>query len=217
MRVGRSDPVRKHTPRPGSSPAAMFRNGLERSGAYQNPGTGIYGGVLWRTQTGGAVRSSPTIVGSVVLIGSCDGNLYALDVSSGREKWKFVADSAVVSTAAAVGGAYSSPAIKAPSTPSASMRGSWSGRRKWAPMSFARMRPTPETTPPATTATSFCRPGRPRRHGHRRRGRWPDLCVQLKIRKPAMELSHRWPDPLISCDQPRCRLRRELRRQPVRD
>lgn len=83
---------------------AMFRNGLDHSGVYADSSSGIYGGVLWRKQTGGAVRSSPTIAGSLVLVGSSDGNLYALDADTGQEKWKFTADSAVASSAAVASG-----------------------------------------------------------------------------------------------------------------
>jgi outer membrane protein assembly factor BamB len=87
-----------------SSPVAMFRNGLEHSGVYADSGSGVYGGVLWCKQTLGAVRSSPTIAGGVVLVGSSDGNLYALDANTGHEKWKFRADSAVASSAAVASG-----------------------------------------------------------------------------------------------------------------
>jgi hypothetical protein len=87
-----------------STAAAMFRNGLDHSGVYPDSSSGIYGGVLWRKQTGGAVRSSPTIAGSVVVVGSSDGNLYALDANTGHEKWKFTADSAVASSASVSGG-----------------------------------------------------------------------------------------------------------------
>lgn len=86
------------------SAVAMFRNSTDHSGVYADSGSGVYGGVLWRKQTGGAVRSSPTVVGGVVLIGSTDGNLYALDADTGHEKWKFGADSDVTSSAAVAGG-----------------------------------------------------------------------------------------------------------------
>jgi outer membrane protein assembly factor BamB len=86
------------------TPMAMFRHDLDHSGMYADSGSGVYGGVLWHKQTGGAVRSSPTIVGDTVLIGSSDGNLYALDADTGREKWKFGADSAVTSSPAIASG-----------------------------------------------------------------------------------------------------------------
>ncbi|MFZ3374821.1 MAG: PQQ-binding-like beta-propeller repeat protein [Chthoniobacterales bacterium] len=81
----------------------MFRNGLDHSGVYAHSSNGFYGGILWRKQTGGAVRSSPVIAGGLIVIGSSDGNLYALDANTGHEKWRFSADSAVASTAAIAG------------------------------------------------------------------------------------------------------------------
>ena len=87
-----------------SSSVAMFRNSLDRSGVYQDSGSGIYGGVLWRKQADGPVRSSPIIAGSLLLIGSSDGNLYALEAKTGNAKWKFPADSAIASSAAVADG-----------------------------------------------------------------------------------------------------------------
>lgn len=78
---------------------AFFRNDLAHSGVYPDSSSGIFGGVLWRKQTAGAVRSSPTIAAGLVLIGSSDGNLYALDASSGKQEWKFVADGPIASSA----------------------------------------------------------------------------------------------------------------------
>ena len=89
---------------PAASAEAMFRNSLNRSGVYEDSNSGNYSGVLWHKQTGGAVRSSPVIAGGIVVIGSADGNLYALDASTGYEKWRFSADSAVTSTAAIASG-----------------------------------------------------------------------------------------------------------------
>jgi eukaryotic-like serine/threonine-protein kinase len=86
------------------SPAGMFRNSLDHAGIYADSSTGIYAGVLWRKQLGSAVRSSPTIVGGVVLIGSSDGHFYALDANTGQERWKFSADGAVASSAAVAAG-----------------------------------------------------------------------------------------------------------------
>ena len=85
-------------------PETMFRNGLNHSGVYEDSASGNYSGVLWHKQTGGAVRSSPVIAGGIVVIGSADGNLYALDADTGHEKWRFSADSAVMSTAAIASG-----------------------------------------------------------------------------------------------------------------
>ena len=87
-----------------STSVAMFRSDAAHSGVYQDASSGIYGGLLWSRQTGGPVRSSATIVGDEVLVGSSDGHLYALDANDGSEKWRFEAGGAVESTPAVANG-----------------------------------------------------------------------------------------------------------------
>jgi len=84
----------------GWSAVAMFRNSLDHFGVYKDSASGVYGGILWHKQTGAVVRATPTVVNGVTLIGGWDGNLYALDVLTGSEKWRFVADGPVGSAAA---------------------------------------------------------------------------------------------------------------------
>ncbi len=64
--------------------------------------------VLWKTQTGSIVRSSPAVVGGVVYIGSEDGKVYALNASTGLILWSYltnaVPDSDVYSSPAVAGG-----------------------------------------------------------------------------------------------------------------
>ena len=57
-------------------------------------------GLRWRFETGGAVRSSPAVVGDALYVGSADGRLYALGVADGNELWSFDAGSAVISSPA---------------------------------------------------------------------------------------------------------------------
>ena len=45
------------------------------------------GAVVWKFGTGGTIRSSPTVSGGVVYIGSDDGNVYALDANTGAARW----------------------------------------------------------------------------------------------------------------------------------
>lgn len=45
--------------------------------------------VAWQFQTGGAVSSSPAIVGGTVYFGSYDGKVYALDAATGAKKWEY--------------------------------------------------------------------------------------------------------------------------------
>ena len=42
----------------------------------------------WTFKTGGEVKSSPTLSGDLVLIGSYDTHLYALDATTGAVRWK---------------------------------------------------------------------------------------------------------------------------------
>lgn len=45
--------------------------------------------LLWEYKTGGIVRSSPSIVNSVVYVGSYDHKVYAVDMKTGKLKWKY--------------------------------------------------------------------------------------------------------------------------------
>jgi outer membrane protein assembly factor BamB len=80
--------------------AAMFRGGPERNGSYDAPGVPAFGGLQWRVQTGGPVRSSPVVAGGVVYIGSSDGAVYAIEARSGDIRWRRDLGSAVSSTPA---------------------------------------------------------------------------------------------------------------------
>lgn len=80
----------------------MFRGGVTHAGVYP-AASGSYGGVAWRTETGGPVRSSPVITAGVVYVGSSDGNLYALDAGRGAIRWRYDAGSPVTSTPAVAG------------------------------------------------------------------------------------------------------------------
>jgi outer membrane protein assembly factor BamB len=45
-------------------------------------------GVLWHFQTGGWLAHTPTVVGELVIVGSCNGIVRALDLNSGRVRWE---------------------------------------------------------------------------------------------------------------------------------
>lgn len=85
-------------------PAVMFRGGLDHSGRFQSAAGDAYGGLLWRVPTDGPVRSSPAVTDSLVIIGSGDGNLYAIARRTGQLRWKFPADGAVNSSPAVLEG-----------------------------------------------------------------------------------------------------------------
>ncbi|MFF3559724.1 PQQ-binding-like beta-propeller repeat protein [Streptomyces sp. NPDC002574] len=49
------------------------------------------GSQLWKFRTGDTV-TSPVVVGDVVYAGSWDGNLYAVNATTGKQRWSFTAD-----------------------------------------------------------------------------------------------------------------------------
>src|SRR4029077_9228464 len=70
------------------SGAAMFRGDLAHTGVYNSAGVAKFSKIKWKFQTGGQVISSPAVANGVVYIASTDGNLYAVDLESGTQKWK---------------------------------------------------------------------------------------------------------------------------------
>jgi PQQ-like domain len=61
-------------------PPVMFRGNPEHTGYSSARFFGGQGGIRWRVQTGGAVRSSPAVTATRVFVGSGDGTLYAIDL-----------------------------------------------------------------------------------------------------------------------------------------
>ena len=86
------------------SQTAMFRGGPDHTGVYDTPGVAAFGGLQWRVQTAGPVRSSPTVASGVVYIGSSDGAVYAIDEVTGAARWRRDLGSAVSSTPAVSNG-----------------------------------------------------------------------------------------------------------------
>lgn len=62
------------------------------------------GELKWKFKTGSEVLSSPAVSGDAVFVGSSDGYLYALDLSTGVLRWKFETGAEVVSSPAVAGG-----------------------------------------------------------------------------------------------------------------
>ncbi|MGH7517683.1 MAG: PQQ-binding-like beta-propeller repeat protein [Gemmatimonadales bacterium] len=82
----------------------MFRGDAAHLGVYPVSGVPRLGGIAWRTVTGGTVRSSPAVTRDRVYVGSSDGNLYALDRSTGAVRWKRDAGGSVLSSPAVARG-----------------------------------------------------------------------------------------------------------------
>jgi hypothetical protein len=87
-----------------SSGSAMFRGDLQHTGVYDARGVPELHGVKWTFKTGGRVYSSPAVADGVVFVGSTDGNLYAVDASTGAQKWKFATRGRIVSSPAVLAG-----------------------------------------------------------------------------------------------------------------
>jgi outer membrane protein assembly factor BamB len=83
--------------------AAMFRGGPRHEGVYASPAEPALAGVRWKFDAHGPVRGSPVVASGVVLVGSGDGDLYAVDAASGKERWRAALGGAVVSTPAVSG------------------------------------------------------------------------------------------------------------------
>ncbi len=60
--------------------------------------------IVWDFTTGDTVRSSPAKAGSVIYIGSDDGNLYALDAATGELQWQFETGGAITASPVVVDG-----------------------------------------------------------------------------------------------------------------
>ena len=52
------------------------------------------GSKAWTFKTGSEIKSSPVVTGDLVLIGSYDTHLYALDARTGKVRWKLKTDGA---------------------------------------------------------------------------------------------------------------------------
>ena len=68
---------------------AMFRADPQHTGVYDNGGIVSTSTALWRFKTGNEVLSSPAVANGAVYFTSYDGNLYAIDTTSGTERWRF--------------------------------------------------------------------------------------------------------------------------------
>jgi outer membrane protein assembly factor BamB len=82
----------------------MFRGAADHRGVYDSSLATRFGGLFWRIQTRGPVRSSPTIWEDALYVGSNEGGLYALDRTSGALRWRRTGLGAVSSTPAVASG-----------------------------------------------------------------------------------------------------------------
>ena len=85
--------------------SAMFRGGPTHNGVYTGTPPPLDSKVKWRFETNGRIISSPAVSGGAVYFGSFDGDLYAVDETSGTLKWKFETEGPITSSPAVVDGA----------------------------------------------------------------------------------------------------------------
>jgi eukaryotic-like serine/threonine-protein kinase len=86
----------------GAQPSRMFRGDPAHTGVVASSLFSGQGGIRWRAQTGGPVRSSPAVTSQRVFVGSDDGFLYALNRQSGAVVWKFASGGRVAASPALV-------------------------------------------------------------------------------------------------------------------
>ncbi|PWT71362.1 MAG: hypothetical protein C5B59_18275 [Bacteroidetes bacterium] len=60
----------------------------------------VFGKIKWQFKTDGKIFSSPVIAGELVMVGSLDGNLYAVNIRTGKFAWKFHSHGAIQSAVA---------------------------------------------------------------------------------------------------------------------
>ena len=98
-----TSPIPNSTPVPLSSPGIMFRSDPAHTGVYDDGGILPTNATKWVFKTGGAVESSPAIAADVVFSGSDDGNVYAINATSGKLNWNYTTGGPVTSPAAVNG------------------------------------------------------------------------------------------------------------------
>lgn len=82
---------------------AMYRGDPLHHANYDARPVRSVGGIDWMVRTDGPVRSSPTVAGSTVFVGSGDGHVYAIELATGVVRWRFDAAASVTSSPAVHG------------------------------------------------------------------------------------------------------------------
>lgn len=106
MALGAAASTAAHAELPKFDPlqGQVHRANQGRTGVWQSSGLKSQPAVAWEFKTGGPVRSSPVVVEGVVYVGSYDGNFYALDAATGKQKWSFKTGGKVSGSAAVANG-----------------------------------------------------------------------------------------------------------------
>ena len=83
---------------------SMFRGNAAHTGAYGSDGPRQFHRVKWSFPTGDRIVSSPVYNDGVIYFGGDDGYIYAVDASTGHQRWKRKTDGPVPATPAIDGG-----------------------------------------------------------------------------------------------------------------
>ncbi|HEY0231088.1 MAG TPA: PQQ-binding-like beta-propeller repeat protein [Dokdonella sp.] len=83
---------------------SMFRGDAAHSGTYTGKSPRQFHRIVWKFQTGSRVVSSPVWSDGLLYFGSDDGNVYAVDAASGRQRWKHATGGPVAASPAVAGG-----------------------------------------------------------------------------------------------------------------
>jgi len=83
---------------------SMFRGNPAHTGVYEGTGPRQFHRIKWKFPTGERIVSSPVWSDGVIYFGGDDGNIYAVDATTGRQIWKQATGGPVPSTPAVVGG-----------------------------------------------------------------------------------------------------------------
>jgi len=95
------------TPAAGSIPTLrgemrMYRGDPAHTGQQPGPGPAAQPTVAWRFETGGEVYASPAIADGVIYLTSKSGFLYAVDASTGEQRWRYQLGDYVVRSSPAI-------------------------------------------------------------------------------------------------------------------
>ena len=90
-------------PSAASAQSPQFRGGPNPTGVVDTWLGERFGGVAWRFETGGAVRSTAALADGTLYVGSSDGWLYALDAEDGTVEWRYDAGTSIASAPAVAG------------------------------------------------------------------------------------------------------------------
>jgi outer membrane protein assembly factor BamB len=93
----------------------MFRGDATHSGTYASQAPREFHRIKWKFPTGDRVVSSPVWQDNVVYFGGDDGNVYAVDATTGNQIWKHATGGPVPSTPAVADGSFMSEAMTASS------------------------------------------------------------------------------------------------------